>query len=147
MGNVRWLVDGLWRISSTFWIIWRMAYQYARDSYKQHVLNSEFFAFHRQVALPRLKGPVCPTIWPITCEKGKRLIYAFPEGICATWNVKRLIQDLNLTRSFPYEHSRDTTHVILFSLSLSLSIYIYIYIYTEREKEKSLFNISFHCIF
>ena len=46
------------------------------------------------VVIPRLKNPVCPTIYPLL--KGIDRFMPFPRALVQKWNSKSLIQDLNL---------------------------------------------------
>ena len=49
------------------------------------------FPSHRLVALPRLKSSAYPSVWRLL--EGE--IHTFLNGICAIWNTKGLVQDLN----------------------------------------------------
>ena len=61
------------------------------DSLKStfHVLEFSVFPSSRLVAFPKLKNPVCPTIYPSLRGK-KRWIHTFPKGICVKWNANNL---------------------------------------------------------
>ena len=96
----------------------------------------EFYRFEfkvfpsRLAAIPRLKSPVCPTI------------YLQLEGISAMWNVNSLVQDLNSSHwvNFRWRERLHHKYLSLSSTSLSLSIYIYSSLFYIPFRE----NVEWH---
>ena len=85
------------------------------------VLNPSY-SWLKPVAVPKLKIPVCPTIYPYWRVNTR--VHTFPKSISSMWNVNSFVHCLKSDFvSIFYDDNHDATRA-------SLHIYIYIYIYS-----------------